>query len=111
MTAKTKAELREWRRERRELPGGLRPQGAVRKRTNPEPEPAPAATKRKRTQVRNRATGAVRPIAECGTLSGYMRHRNQGTPQCEQCLDAKRKYRRAQYAKKNPVAVRKRIDG
>ena len=63
--------------------------------------------KPKRKQIRDRRTGAVRPIAECGTISGYMRHRRLEEPKCEACLEAKRVYRRRQYAKANPVAVRK----
>ena len=97
---RSKAEIRAWRAERnRELPGGL---------AGAQPKPAKTEGKQKRVQVRDRRTGAVRPIAECGTISGYMRHRNLGETKCEACLEARRVYRRQQYAKNNPVVIRKR---
>jgi len=36
---------------------------------------------------------------ECGTYSAYMRHKKLGEDACEPCLEAKRQYYRAWYAR------------
>ena len=42
--------------------------------------------------------------AECGTESGYSKHRRNGTPICEMCASAHREGNRRR-AKREPVAV------
>lgn len=39
-------------------------------------------------QAKKKEAPAPRPIAECGTRSGYQRHRNAGEPACDACRQA-----------------------
>lgn len=38
------------------------------------------------------------PSAECGTTSGYKRHKREGDPKCDACWAANAKYQRDRYA-------------
>lgn len=46
-------------------------------------------------------------IAECGTVSGYMRHLRLGEKACEACNKANNEYRLAFYHKDKPKSLRK----
>ena len=49
---------------------------------------------------------------QCGTYTGYVKHRKRGEDACEPCLKAKREYYRAYYAAKAEriLALRRRGD-
>lgn len=91
--------IRARRAERNRFPGGFRsvrtsPVRTSEKDVKPEPVKQPYDAQRRRAvQI------AVRGEAKCGTYSGYMRHIKLKQPVCDECRDAKRRYRREQYAK------------
>jgi hypothetical protein len=48
----------------------------------------------------------------CGTYSAYMRHKQLGQDACEACLEAKRQYYRAWYAKnRDRIRAQRRVGG
>lgn len=48
----------------------------------------------------------------CGTYSAYMRHKQLGEDACEPCLEAKRQYYRAWYAKnRDRIRASRRVGG
>lgn len=50
--------------------------------------------------------GPRRPVAECGTRAGYMRHRNKGEQACDPCRKANTDYTVARHhAPKNPATL------
>lgn len=58
-------------------------------------------SQRQRTLLRRGQRNAKtrRPVAECGTRSGYMRHRKDGTVICEDCRAANAAYQREMKAR------------
>ncbi|MFJ8146611.1 WhiB family transcriptional regulator [Streptomyces sp. NPDC096048] len=59
---------------------------------------------RRRTR-RARGESVERSVAECGTVSGYNKHRREETEPCEACLRAKAEYRR----RYRPAPTQRRI--
>lgn len=45
-----------------------------------------------------------RLVAECGTRSGYMRHRNNSEPTCQPCRKAEREYQASAHQRRKGAA-------
>ena len=62
---------------------------------------------------RPHGTGTGRKSVECGTYSGYMRHKQQlREDACDACLEAKREYERERYAaNRERINARRRKGG
>ena len=51
-------------------------------------------------------------VQPCGTYPAYMRHKLAGEDACEPCLEAKRQYYRAWYAKnRDRICASRRVGG
>lgn len=63
-----------------------------------------SSKERRRLRPRGRSPRATRPPAECGTESGYTRHRDEGTTTCRACKDAMNVAQRARNARREARA-------
>jgi hypothetical protein len=57
-----------------------------------------------------RKTNGYRLIAECGTSSGYNRHRDKGEPPCDTCRAARNAYKSRRYHAEDPLARALRLE-